>query len=247
MNPIEQKRNARAFVERWKAAEGNEDREARSFWIQFAEELLGIPNATYVLDFERRVKGRKIDVFYEDMHILIENKSRGCSLDDRYERSKKAGPETPYQQARWYADNLPYSIRPRWIITCNFDEIRIHDLDKENPGTDYTSVALEELPDALYLFGFFTDVSNSRIEKEKRLSVKAGELVGRLYDELSGQYQNIDTDPREQRSLNVLCVRLVFLLYAEDAGLLAKRGQFYDYLRNVPPSRMPATYSWKES
>ncbi len=238
MNPIEQKRNARAFVERWKAAEGNEDREARSFWIQFAEELLGIPNATYVLDFERRVKGRKIDVFYEDMHILIENKSRGCSLDDRYERSKKAGPETPYQQARWYADNLPYSIRPRWIITCNFDEIRIHDLDKENPGTDYTSVALEELPDALYLFGFFTDASNSRIEKEKRLSVKAGELVGRLYDELSGQYQNIDTDPREQRSLNVLCVRLVFLLYAEDAGLLAKRGQFYDYLRNVPPSRM---------
>lgn len=77
MNPIEQKLNAKAFVKRWQEAEGNEDREARSFWIEFAQELLGTPNATKVLNFERRVKGRKIDVFYEDMGILIENKSRG--------------------------------------------------------------------------------------------------------------------------------------------------------------------------
>jgi len=172
------------------------------------------------------------------MGVLIENKSRGCSLDDKYVRSKKVGEETPYEQAKWYADNLPYSIRPRWIITCNFDEIRIHDLDKQNPGSEYTSVTLDELPDALYLFGFFTDKENSRIEKEKRLSVKAGELVGRLYDELAAQYQSLGTDKHEQRSLNVLCVRLVFLLYAEDSGLLAKRRQFYDYLKTKPANRL---------
>lgn len=238
MNLAQQKANAKAFVARWKGAEGNEDREARSFWIQFAEELLGISNATYALDFERRVKGRKIDVFYEDMGILIENKSRGCSLDEQYVRSKKVGAETPYEQAKWYADNLPYSIRPRWIVTCNFDEIRIHDLDKQHPGSDYVSVSLDELPDMLYLFCFFTDKGNSRVEKEKRLSVKAGELVGKLYDELSKQYQSIGTDKHEQRSLNVLCVRLVFLLYAEDAGLLARRGQFYDYLKSKPANRL---------
>ena len=238
ITPAQQKANAKAFVARWKAAEGNEDREARSFWIQFAEELLGIPNATYVLDFERRVKGRKIDVFYEDMGILIENKSRGCSLDDKYERSKKVGAETPYEQAKWYADNLPYSIRPRWIVTCNFDEIRIHDLDGQYPGSDYVSVSLEELPEMLYLFGFFSDKGNSRVEREKQLSVKAGELVGKIYDELSRQYQNIETDKHEQRSLNVLCVRLVFLLYAEDAELLSHRGQFYNYLKTVPASKM---------
>lgn len=238
MKSAQQKANAKEFVKRWQAAEGNEDREARSFWLQFAEELLGIASSSHVLEFERRVKGRKIDVFYEDMGVLIENKSRGCSLDEKYVRSKKVGAETPYEQAKWYADNLPHSIRPRWIITCNFDEIRIHDLENANPGTSYTSIALDELPDMLYLFGFFTDRGNSRIEKEKQLSVKAGELVGRLYDELSGQYQNIAIDKREQRSLNVLIVRLVFLLYAEDAGLLAKRGQFYDYLKGVSPNRM---------
>lgn len=238
MNPAQQKAAAKEFVKRWQEAEGNEDREARSFWIEFAEKLLGIASATYVLDFERRVKGRKIDVFYEDMGILIENKSRGCSLDERYTRSKKVGAETPYEQAKWYADNLPYSVRPRWIITCNFDEIRIHNLDHVNPGSTFASVTLEELPDTLYLFGFFTDKGNSRIEKEKQLSVKAGELVGKLYDELASQYNNIDTDLHEQRSLNVLCVRLVFLLYAEDAGLLAKRGQFYDYLKSVPTNHM---------
>ena len=90
----------------------------------------------------------------------------------------------------------------------------------------------------LYLFEFFTDKENSRVEREKQLSVKASELVGQLYDELAKQYKDIDNDEHEQRSLNVLCVRLVFMLYAGDAGLLAHRGQFYDYLENVPANRM---------
>lgn len=234
----QKKAAAREFVKRWQSAEGNEDREARSFWIEFAQELLGIPNATKVLNFERRVKGRKIDVFYEDMGVLIENKSRGCSLDERYTRSKKVGAETPYEQAKWYADNLPNSVRPDWIITCNFDEIRIHNLNHVNPGSTFTSVTLEELPDMLYLFGFFTDKGNSRIEKEKQLSIEAAKIVGRLYDLLANQYQNIDTDPHEQRSLNILVTRLVFMLYAEDSGLLSKHGQFYDYLKNVPSNRL---------
>ena len=213
VTPAEQKRNAKEFVKRWKAAEGNEEREARSFWIELVQECLGIPQATRVLDFERKVRGRRVDVFYEDMGILIENKSRGCSLDETYIRSKKAGEETPYQQGKWYADNMPNSVRPRWILVCNFDEIRIHDLEREDPETDFVSISLEELPDHLYLLRFFTDKGGSRIERERDLSVQAGELVGRLYSQLYGQYKHIDTDEREQRSLNILIVRLVFLLY----------------------------------
>ncbi len=192
MNPAQQKAAAREFVNRWQEAEGNEDREARSFWIEFAQELLGIPNATKVLNFERRVKGRKIDVFYEDMGILIENKSRGCSLDERYTRSKKVGAETPYEQAKWYADNLPNSVRPDWIITCNFDEVRIHNLNHVNPGSTFTSVTLDELPDMLYLFGFFTDKGNSRVEKEKQLSIEAAKIVGRLYDLLAFKFVQLN-------------------------------------------------------
>ncbi len=235
---INQKQAAKAFVERWKAEEGNEDRQARSFWIEFTQKVLGIDDPTYVLDFERKVKGRKIDVFYEDIGILIEMKSRGVDLDKKSERSKKAGEETPYQQAKWYADNLPNSVRPDWIIVSNFDEFRIHNLDTDDPEHEYVSITLDELPDQIHLFSFFTDKSSSRLVKEKELSVKAGEIVGRLYKSLAAQYKNIETDRHEQRSLNILIVRFVFLLYAEDAGILQEHQAFLNYMRNVEPEDM---------
>ena len=238
MSDINQKQAAKKFVERWQAEECNEDRQSRSFWIELAQGLMGISNPTHVLDFERKVRGRKIDVFYEDMGVLIEQKSRGVDLDKKSERSKKAGEETPYQQAKWYADNLPYSVRPRWIVVSNFDEFRIHDLDADDPEHDYTTVTLDELPDQLHLFGFLTDKSASRLVKEQELSVQAGEIVGCLYKSLAAQYKSIDTDPVEQRSLNVLIVRFVFLLYAEDAGLLHEHQAFLNYMRNVEPEGM---------
>lgn len=213
-----------------------EEEHARSFWIELLEQVLNISNATRVLEFERKVKGRKIDVFYEDMGILVEMKGRGISLDKASERSKKAGEETPYQQACWYAANLPYSIRPRWIITCNFDEFRIYDMEVADDS--YVLLTLEELPEQAHLLSFFTDKRNSRLVREKELSVKAGELVGRLYSQLSQQYRNIETDEHEQRSLNVLVVRLVFLLYAEDSGLLHEKDALLKYLREFTAGQM---------
>lgn len=237
MNPAQQKANAKKFIERWQNEPGNEEEQSRSFWIQLLEEVLGIQNATHVLQFERKVKGRKIDVFYEDMGILIEQKGRGISLDEATVRSKKVGPETPYQQACWYANNLPFSIRPRWIITCNFDEIRIYDQDQED--TDhYETVLLENLSEESHRLSFFTDKKHSRIEQEKQLSVQAGEIVGKLYNQLSAQYKNIETDKHEQYSLNVLIVRLVFLIYAEDAGLLQRKDAFLDYMKQFNASQM---------
>ena len=237
MASIDRKRAIKDFVSRWKALPCVEEEHSRSFWIELLEQVLGIPNATRVLEFERKVKGRKIDVFYEDMGILIEQKGRGISLDEATVRSKKAGSETPFQQAKWYADNLPYSVRPRWIITCNFDEFRIYDLNREDFET-YVSVSLEELPDQAHLFGFFLDKSNSRLVKEQELSVKAGKIVSDLYHAFEGQYKNLDTDPWEQKSLNVLIVRLVFLLYAEDAGLLHGHNVFGNYLQQFQAPQM---------
>lgn len=237
MTTIEQKRAPQEFVKRWKAMPCVEEEHSRSFWIELLEDVLGLSNATHFLEFERKVKGRKIDVFYEDMGILVEMKGRGISLDKASERSKKAGEETPYQQAKWYADNLPFSIRPRWIVTCNFDEFRIYDQEKENQE-DYVSLALDELPAQLHLLAFFSNKGNSRIEREKQLSVKAGELVGKLYSQLSQQYRNIETDEHEQRSLNVLIVRLVFLLYAEDSGLLHEKDALLNYLKRFPADQM---------
>ena len=237
MTAIEQKRAAQEFVKRWKTMPCVEEEHSRSFWIELLENVLGLPNATHFLEFERKVKGRKIDVFYEDRGILVEMKGRGISLDEATVRSKKVGAETPYHQAKWYADNLPFSIRPRWIVTCNFDEFRIYDQEKENQE-DYVSLTLDELPTQLHLLAFFVNRGNSRIEREKQLSVKAGELVGKLYSQLSCQYKNIDTDEREQRSLNVLIVRLVFLLYAEDSGLLHEKDALLNYLKRFPADQM---------
>ncbi len=236
MTPAEQKRAAKQFVTRWKSLSCVEEEHSRSFWIELLQDVIGVPNATRMLEFERKVKGRKIDVFYEDMGILIEQKGRGISLDKASERSKKAGEETPYQQACWYAANLPYSLRPRWIITCNFDEFRVY--DQEAGDDSFISFTLDELPNQVHLLSFFTDKRNSRLVKEKELSVKAGELVGKLYAQLSQQYRNIDTDAHEQRSLNVLIVRLVFLLYAEDSGLLHEKDALLNYLRRFSADQM---------
>lgn len=233
----EQRRAAKAFVQRWRTLPCVEEEHSRSFWIELLQDVYGLKNATHALEFERKVKGRKIDVFYEDMGVLVEMKGRGISLDEATVRSKKAGPETPYQQAKWYADNLPFSIRPRWIITCNFDEFRIYDQEKENQE-EYVSLSLDELPEQLHLLGFLTDAKNSRIEREKQLSVQAGELVGRLYTQLSREYKNIETDSHEQRSLNVLIVRLVFLLYAEDSGLMHEKDAVLNYLKGYRANQM---------
>lgn len=236
MNIIEQKRAAREFVKRWKAMPCVEEEHSRSFWIELLQDVLGVPNATRVLEFERKVKGRKIDVFYEDMGVLVEMKGRGISLDEATVRSKKAGAETPFQQAKWYADNLPHSIRPRWIITCNFDEFRIYDL--EHPEDVFTPLLLAEMPERLHLLSFLTSYTNSRLVREQELSVKAGEIVGKLYRAFAGQYKNLETDAHEQRSLNVLIVRIVFLLYAEDAGLLQRHQAFGDYLKSFEAKHM---------
>ena len=245
MNQSEQKKAARDFVARWKAAEGSEDREARSYWIELCQNVLGIANPTTVLDFERKVKGRKIDVFFEDVGILIENKSRGVSLDEAEQRGwydkAKGIPRmvTPFEQAKWYADNItPRSIAPKWVITCNFDEIRIYDLDRDDAEAQFESIQLEEIPNLLHRFSFFTRKENSRLEREKQLSIKAGEVVGRLYDAFSKAYLDIENDEREQRSLNILITRIVFLLYAEDANLLQERNAFYDYLKGFQVHHM---------
>ena len=236
MNPLQHKTAAREFVARWQAAEGNEQREAQKFWIELLGEVLNVPQPTRLLDFERKVQGRRIDVFLEDIGVLIEHKSRGADLDKSYERGKDEGGAarmvTPFEQAKWYADNLPRTQSPRWLIVCNFDQIRIHDLNLEAPAANYETIPLAELPNLLHRLSFLTRKENSRLEREKQLSVEAGAIVGKLYDALAARYHNIESDAAEQRSLNILITRIVFLLYAEDAGLLQAHQAFYTYLKD---------------
>ena len=135
---------------------------------------------------------------------------------------------TPFQQAKRYAAELPYSARPRWIVVCNFAEFHVHDL--ERPHAEPEIVRLENLEKEYYRLNFLVDEGDENTRREFEISIKAGELVGLLYDEFLAQYRD-PSDPRALRSLNVLCVRLVFCLYAEDAGIFGRHAAFHDYLR----------------
>ncbi|MDR7293907.1 hypothetical protein J2S67_001175 [Pseudoglutamicibacter albus] len=140
------------------------------------------------------------------------------------------------QRAKNYADSLRNSERPDTIIVCDFDRFRIHDLDSDDPEHNYEEFRLEELPEQLYLLDFLVDPELERRRREEKVSIDAGELIGKVYDLLRAQY--IDPDSEDSKhSLNVLCVRLVFLLFAEDAGLFAKDA-FYNYLKPVPADRV---------
>ena len=235
------KSDAREFVQRWRsildqvsAGKNNEQQDTAKFWQDLLVNVLGVPSSAIpsFVDFERKVRGRRIDVFVSDHHFLCEQKSVGVDLDKPEPRN--GGLETPYQQATWYAQHLPYSERPRWLMTCNFETFRLYDLDEERPEDTVQEFTLEELPDHLYLLGFLTSKESSRLHKEQELSVEAGRHVSRLYDAISKQYHHIDTDEEEQRSLNVLITRIIFLLYAEDADLLQSHFAFGDFCKGDP-------------
>ena len=239
------KKEAKEFVKRWKkrlgaipAGSNNEQQDTQKFWVDLLINVLGIPSNTIdsFVDFERKVRGRRIDVFVSDHNFLCEQKSWGIDLDKPEPRN--GGMETPLQQAMWYARHLPYSERPRWVMTCNFGTFRLYDLDNERPEDTVQEFSLEELPDSLYLLSFLTSNETSRLRKEQQLSIEAGAYVSRLYDALAKQYHHIEEkDERaqeEQRSLNVLITRIIFLLYAEDADLLQSHQAFGRYCEGDP-------------
>ena len=159
---------------------------------------------------------------------MIEQKSRDKDLKEPIKQSDGKF-LTPYQQAKRYAAELPYSKRPRWIIACNFAEFHIYDL--ENPQAEPEILLLENLDKEYYRLNFIVDKTDNNIKRELELSIKAGEIVGKLYDALRKQYINPDSDEL-LKSLNKLCVRLVFCLYAESAGIFGNRNMFSEYLQS---------------
>lgn len=236
MDVTTQKRNAKKFVEDWKDR-GREKQDSQSFWLSLLREVLGVENPENFIKFEDKVKlthDSFIDGYIEQTHVLIEQKSSSKNLDDPIEQSQ-GGKLTPFQQAQRYSAALPYSRRPRWIVTCNFKEFRIYDM--EHPNSEPVKIELKHLETSYYQLEFLVDKSNEHLEKEKRVSLSAGELVGQIYDELLDQYKDPDSE-YSQKSINQLCVRIVFCLYAEDAGIFGKKNMFHDYLEEFDSRHM---------
>lgn len=225
---------ARQFAEAWKDR-GYEKGDAQVFWTELLRDIVGIKRVSDVAKFEYRTSGGGfIDCYLPDSGILIEQKGLNVDLDKPEERQGRQ--VTPFEQALSYAESFPRNHQPRFILVCNFETFRLYDRDAytrdDLPNHPY-EFTLEELGNDPNLISFINDPANSRAERERKVSMEAGRLIGNIYSSLRGQY--IDPDSEESaHALNVLCVRLVFCLFCEDADLFPK-DSFLNYLKNVEP------------
>ncbi len=223
------KKAVKEFVQRW-TGKGYEKGESQIFWLSLLRDIYGVEQPEKFITFEEQVKldhTSFIDGYIEATHVMIEQKSLGKDLRKGIKQSDGTY-LSPFQQAVRYSSMLPYSKRPRWIVTCNFSEFLVYDMEK--PNGEPEQILLKDLPKEYYRLQFLVDTGNDNIRREMEISLQAGELVGKLYDLILKQYKNPDS-PETLKSLNMLCVRLVFCLYAEDSGIFGSRKMFGNYLK----------------
>lgn len=218
---------AAEFAERWKGR-GYERGESQPFWIDLLSNVFGIetPSDGFILFEDHRMVDASnfIDGRIPSTRVLIEQKSLGKDLRAGI-RQSDGSLLNPFQQARRYVVSLPVSEHPRWIVTCNFSEFLVYDM--EQPNGEPEQILLENLGKEYYRLMFLVDAKNEHLSKEMQVSMQAGEIVGKIYEALLKQYD--DDSPEALRWLNILCVRIVFCLYAEDASVFT-HDQFHDYL-----------------
>ena len=236
MAEVKQRTAAKKFVEDW-TGKGYEKGESQKFWIQLLREVLGVENPEQFISFEDQVHldhTSFIDARIPATKVLIEQKS---SDKDLYKAIKQSDGSllNPFQQAKRYITELPLSQHPRWVVTCNFQKFCVYDM--ERPNGEPQEILLKDLEKEYYRLSFLVDTGSEHLKKEMEVSIKAGEIVGLLYDALLKQYKDC-TNEESLKSLNILCVRLVFCLYAEDAGIFGKHDIFLDYLRQYDVSKM---------
>ena len=240
MTDVQQRAAARQFAADWKDR-GDEKQETQAFWLALLQKVFGVDEPEKYISFERRVEvddtrtGKSttkfIDGYIPQTRVLVEQKGKDIVLTRGYKQSD-GSLLSPYQQARRYGAYLPQSEQPRWIVVCNFQTFEIHDMNFPNGEPEVLTLA--DLAADCSKLNFLVNTGSDAIKHEEKVSLQAGELVGVLYDALLQQYKD-PTDPKTLKSLNALCVRLVFCLYAEDAGIFNhRRDMFHDYLRDIP-------------
>lgn len=229
----QQKSAAKAFAKRWEG-KGDEKQDCQRFWTDLFISVFGIENPADLLEFEVPVKvnghQKYKDVVIPSTHVLIEQK--GFKIKDLNQKIRQSEGEmlTPYEQAQRYADNTNKDERPTWIITSNFQEFWVYDQNKMHEEPE--KILLKNLEKDFPRLNFLVKDSNKMLKDEMEVSMQAGEIVGKLYDAFYAQMSKyVDmSDSKHLKALNKLCVRIVFCLYAEDAGLFGKKNMFHDYL-----------------
>lgn len=230
MTDAQRRTAAKEFAAQW-ADKGYEKGQSQPFWLSLLRDVYGVEHPENFITFEDQVAldhTSFIDGFIPATHVLIEQKSLGKDLNKPI-RQSDGTLLSPFQQAKRYSAELPYSQRPRWIVTCNFSQFYVYDM--ERPTGEPEIIELKDLEREHYRLQFLVDTGDTNIHKEMEVSLEAGRIVGVLYDALLAQYKDPECE-ETLKHLNALCVRLVFCLYAEDAGIFGPRNMFHNYLQH---------------
>ena len=236
MKDTQQKEAAKQFASYWKG-KGYEKGESQAFWLSLLRDVYGVEHPEQFITFEEQVHldhTSFIDGTIPSTKVLIEQKGLGKDLKKPIKQSDGTL-LTPFQQAKRYITELPLSQHPRWVVTCNFEKFFVYDM--ERPGGEPEEILMENLPTEYYRLSFLVNNENVHLKREMEVSIAAGEMVGLLYDAFHKQYADPDSE-HALKSLNILCVRLVFCLYAEDAGIFGHHGMFHDYLAEYDTRHM---------
>lgn len=232
-----QKTKIKDFIEFWSSKEiVGEKQSTQLFWIDLLT-LLGAVDATRNIEFELPVQMENIgyiDAYIKETRVLIEQKSSTKNLNEPVKQSD-GSMLTPIQQAKKYKNELNFSLQPRWVVTSNFKEIYIYDM--EYPNNEPEVIKLLDLERQISRLSFLVDSTKEKIKKQLQVSMEAGEIVGKIYDAFAKEYHDIE-NINSQHSLNKLCVRLVFCLYAEDSEVFTGQNMFFNYLKNYPTQHM---------
>ena len=236
MTQAEQQKAAKKFSEDWKD-KGYEKGESQKFWLDLLCNVFGIKDFANFVYFENQIKEKFtdktitnfIDIYIPSTKVMIEQKSIDKDLREPI-RQSDGTLLNPFQQARKYISGLPLSQHPRWVVTSNFKSFLVYDM--ENPNGEPEEILLENLEKEFYRLSFIADQGSVHLKKELEVSKKAGDIIGEIYDAILKQYKDADNpSPATLKSLNMLCVRIVFCLYAEDAGIFGHKSIFGDYLK----------------
>lgn len=254
---MNQREAAQEFVDRWQGR-GDEKQDTQVFWIDLLDHVFDIKNAAEICRFEYPVKTLAsnhtgfADLWIEPAKLLVEQKSLG--LDLGAPEMRQGRPVTPGQQGRDYANGIPLSQRPRYIIACNFAEFWFYDLELDPQcSKPYLKLPLAALPDNLAAFAMLKGGEEAQAVLTQRVSVAAGKIMGELHQLAAEAYVKAGADPDDPRihhALSVLMTRLMFLLFCEDSGII-EANAFKDYLKqfnnNNYQMALQQLFSWLDT
>ncbi len=204
MNAAEIKKCVRAFIKRWQDHE-SEISGYMGFWIDLLQNVYGVSDAIDVIKFQKPVKLVNtclIDGYIAATRVLIEHKSSKIDLSKKYRQSDETYC-TPYEQAKRYANALPYSEKPRFIVCCNYQQFWVY--DQENPQDAPYIIELKNLEQDYPRLSFLANLDEVHLNRQTALTMQAGTLVGRIYDALHQQYQDKDSPEACTGVKEILC------------------------------------------